>query len=353
MSRPRVLVVTTVHRPDDARIRAKLIPSLARRWDVSYACSEPGPSDPTGLEWLPLRGGRGRRWWEAARLAMSGRWDLVALHDPELLPIGFARAAMARRTVFDLHEHLPDQIRHKDWVPGPLRPALAALARAALRAAERVMTVTVAEAGYVPLFGREPVVIPNHLSVDTLPEPAPDAGYLVYVGDVTRQRGADLALEAAAGADRPLCMIGRVAPSSLADDLRRRAGALGVALELAGPLPHEAALARVASATVGLSPLLDLPNYRHSLPTKVPEYLAAGIPVLVSDLPGTTQPVEGLGGVVVVEPGDPVAWAEAGRKAARDPTLREDAARQVDVVRARFAWDPDAVLAAYDDARSG
>ena len=41
MSRGHLLVVTTVHTPDDARIRAKLIPTLAEEWDVTFATKRP------------------------------------------------------------------------------------------------------------------------------------------------------------------------------------------------------------------------------------------------------------------------------------------------------------------------
>ena len=59
-----------------------------------------------------------------------------------------------------------------------------------------------------------------------------------------------------------------------------------MSLEIVGPLPHFEAMAVVAGASVGFSLLHDLPNYRASMPTKVIEYLAMGVPVVASDLPG-------------------------------------------------------------------
>lgn len=348
MSRRRLLVVTSVHRPDDPRIRVKLIETLAAEWEIHYATKTPCPGDLTEIEWLPLAGGRARRWLAALRLIPRKRWDLVAIHDPELLTAGWLRAMLGRPTLFDLHENLPAQLRTRRSTPAWLRPALALAAGAALRVTERLMTVTLAEEGYQSLFRRPHPVIANHLP-GWLPEPRAvgQPPYLAYLGDVTELRGAFLALEAAAGAGHRLVMVGGVSPSSLTPRLLRRAEELGVEVELTGQLPHRGALDRVAGATAGLSPLLDIDNYRDSLPTKVPEYLALGLPVIASDLPGTRQPTSGLDGIVFVPAGDAVAWREAGAKVGADHGLRQRVAEQIDEVKRRFAWPAEEVLIVY------
>lgn len=348
MTLPRLLVVTTVHHPDDPRIRAKLIPTLAAEWDVTYAAPSPGPSQAGELSVIELTGGRARRWVRAARVLLGKRWDLVALHDPELLPPGMLRAVLGRPTLFDLHENLVQLPMSREWIPAGLRRPMAWAGAALLRLAERLLTVTLAEAGYAGLFRRTHPVIANHLPAD-LPAPVPETrpAFLAYVGDITAARGAHLAVEAAAGAGTRLVMVGRVAPPDLGDELLEHARRAGVDLELTGPLPHQSALERVAGARAGLSPLLDVGNYRHSLPTKVPEYLALGIPAVVADLPGTRTAVEDLEALVYVTPGDPEGWREAGRGLDEKPGLRAAALGQVDEVRRRFSWDPEAVLSAY------
>lgn len=348
----RLLVVTTVHQPDDARIRSKLIATLASEWEVTYAARVPGPSDTGALTWLPLRGGRGRRWLAAARQILSKRWDLVAIHDPELLPLGLFRSWVGQPTLFDLHENVPAQIRHKSWLPSPIRPVIAWLALRLLRWAEATMTVTLAEDGYQRLFRADHPVIENYLVLDGLPAPVPEsaAPFLAYVGDITLHRGAFLAVEAAAGAGVGLVMVGRVAPAELAPKLLAHARTLDVDLELVGPLPHAEAMERVKGARAGLSPLLDIPNYRNSLPTKILEYLALGLGVLASDLPGTRQVGEGAAGVVFVKPGDGAAWREAGRQLGADTSFRSAAQGEAESVRARYGWPAQRVLSVYREA---
>lgn len=351
MNRPRLLVVTSVHHPDDARIRAKLIPTLGDEWDITYAAPEPGPTDRSGLDWVPLTGSRLSRLRQAVRLMNQDGWDLVALHDPELLVGGLPRSRRGEPTLFDLHENLPAQLETKERIPSPLRRPLAKLAASVLRWAEPTMAITLAEPGYSRLFRAEHPVIANYLPPGfPLPSPPSDPPFLAYLGDITVVRGAFEALEAAAGAGMPLVMVGRVSPPTLVEPLNRRADELGVDLELTGPLPHRQALQRIAGAAAGLSPLLDIGNYRHSLPTKVPEYLALGLPVLASDLPGTSQPVEGLAGVTLIPPGDASRWREAGRQLAEDPGRRQRTADQVSKVRSLFTWPADDVVSVYRKA---
>ena len=84
--KPRLLVLTTIHDHDDPRVRERTMASLAAAFEVDYATREPGPTRQDDLTWLELRGGRIRRWFGALRLMLSGRYDVVSIHDPELIP---------------------------------------------------------------------------------------------------------------------------------------------------------------------------------------------------------------------------------------------------------------------------
>jgi glycosyltransferase involved in cell wall biosynthesis len=121
----------------------------------------------------------------------------------------------------------------------------------------------------------------------------------------------------------------------------------GVDLDLPGFLPHDQAMAAVARAAVGLCPLEDQPNYRHSLPTKVLEYLSLGVPVVASDLPGTAAVVAGRPGVQLVPPRAGDAWTAALDRAVGEPGWRREAAGAVHDVRAQFRWPGERLIATY------
>jgi glycosyltransferase involved in cell wall biosynthesis len=343
------LVVTSVHPADDPRIRERTVRSLAADFDVRFAARPPAPASGGDHEWVPLQGGRAMRWLRAFGQMTRGDVAVVSLHDPELIPAGLvARLVRGVPVVVDVHEDVPAAILHRDWIPRLLRRPLAWAAERLLRLAERFCTVTLAEPGYRGLFREDHPVFPNYPAAGSLPDPAPDGAFLVYVGDVTEARGATDMVDAAARLDppRPLVLIGRCS-EDLAARLRARAEAGGVALDLAGWLPHREAMIRAAGASAGLSLLRDLPNYRHSLPTKVVEYLALGIPVVASDLPGTREGVGGLAGVRFVPPQDPAAAGEALRAVVGDAALREELRTGAPGIRERLVWPDDRVRGLY------
>ena len=346
MSR-RLLVVTTVHPPDDPRIREKLIRTLGD-WEISYAAREPGPSDDTDLTFKPLKGGRVSRWFSALREMHGDDIDVVVVHDPELIPAGLVVWFLQRKpVVLDLHEDLPAQILTKAQVPAPIRRPLSAFSRWWLSQAERHLHVTLAEHGYQHLFMREHRVFPNYPDATLLPvaDTDPD-GPVVYVGDVTEGRGATDLVEAAGEAETArVVFVGRCA-LELSERLRSAGRAKGVLVDVVGWRSYREAMETAAAASVGVAPLRDQPNYRNSLPTKTLEYLAMGVPVIASDLPGTREVIGELPGVVLVPPGNPKALAAALTEV--DDDLRAAAAQGVGDVQRRFRWPADAVRDYYD-----
>ena len=84
--------------------------------------------------------------------------------------------------------------------------------------------------------------------------------------------------------------------------LERRAAELGMGayIEFTGFLAREAALARVRTADVCLSPFFPTPVLRSTSPTKLVEYLALGLPVVANDHPEQRQVLKESGGGVCV-----------------------------------------------------
>lgn len=344
--KPTVLVITTVHWADDTRIRERLIRTLSPDFAVSYAARSPGPSDRSGLEFIELRGGRLRRNLMVLRLCVGDQWDILILHDPETLFAGIvARLIKQKPVVFDVHEDVPATALTRDWVPGWLRRPLSWAARESLRLAEKVLEITLAEPGYARLFRDRHPVFPNYPDTSRYPDPIANSnGEVVHLGDTTIVRGAEVAVDACSELGMPLRLIGRVAQGTRAT-LQARSG-LGDRLVFEGVLPNPLALEQVAVSSVGLAPLLDIPNYRHSQPTKVLEYLALGVPVVASDLPGTSELVEGLDAVFLVDPGEPGKLA-AGIRRATTKDVRDTAQAQAKTVRERFRWPAEEVSAFY------
>ncbi|SNT49053.1 glycosyltransferase [Actinacidiphila glaucinigra] len=355
-----VLVVTVVHHPEDARILHRQIAALiAHGHTVTYAAPFTARATPPrpGVEGvdLPRATGRDRRAAvrEARRLlARRGpAVDAVVLHDPELLltlprTLRHWHRTGARRpaVVWDVHEDTAAALAMKGWVPRPLRPPLRLVVRAAELAAERHLHLLLAEYAYQGRFRRTHPVVPNLVTVPEAPPPAPGGERVVYLGQISRARGAEELVAMA----RLLAPDVRVELIGAADgDVRALLAAAdrdGV-LRWHGFLPNDAALDRLRGALAGVSLLRDEANYRHSRPTKVVEYMAYGIPVVSTPNPLAAELVRGHDCGLLVPFRAPAAAADAVRRLRDDPELRRAmGARGHATARSALHWPDCAAL---------
>jgi glycosyltransferase involved in cell wall biosynthesis len=146
--------------------------------------------------------------------------------------------------------------------------------------------------------------------------PAPDRGCEVLIAASAQLPGAHLAF------------LGDPEPGYAAA-LHREIDVHGVQdrVTLLPSVPLEELLANTAEADVGVTLLQDTcENHRLALPNKLFEYIAAGVPVVASDLPEIRRLVEAHGVGWCVPPGDPTILADALRRALEeraDPGLGE------------------------------
>lgn len=120
---------------------------------------------------------------------------------------------------------------------------------------------------------------------------------LIYNGTVNKQRGRDVMLEALAEVNRERCIARlRIVGASKAQidycEEFARKNRLGDALSVCGRVPGREIPALLQSADFGMCFMEDLPWWRFNPPTKLFEYLAAGVPVLANDIPTHTQYVK-------------------------------------------------------------
>src|SRR4051794_20244524 len=164
--------------------------------------------------------------------------------------------------------------------------------------------------------------------VRNLPAGAPANGQagggpptLVYVGGLLRGRGLEQAIAALPRVpELQFVLIGPVA-EAYGRELRAAAEAAGVAdrVTLRGPVPLEDVVAELAGAAMGLCLIQPLcRSYELTLPNKLYEYAAAGVPVLASDLPVIAETVREWDAGEIVPPDDPARIA-AGMQRLLDP----------------------------------
>ena len=367
-----VVVCTVVHHPADARIFYREIQALLDAGhDVTYIAprddsgsqptmpaagtaddSDGGSGDDQGtgrpgtLTAVPIPRASGRRRLgalRAARAAMAKQSpgaDLLLVHDPELLLV-LPPKRKRPPTVWDVHEDTAAALTTKAWLPTWLRPVAAGGVISAEHLAERRLHLILAEHGYNDRFKGTHPVVPNTTYVPA--EAAPPSGpkRVVYVGHISPDRGSTEMTE-----------LGRLlAPRGIAVELvgpadaaaRAHIEAAGDAVNWHGFVPNADAMRLVDGALAGLSLLQDEANFRHSMPTKVAEYMARGVPVISTPLPLAVKMVEAAESGFVVPFNAPAAAAEAILRLDADPDLRvKMGLRAHDYAQANLAWPPHA-----------
>jgi len=349
-----VVVCTVVHHPADARIFYREIQALLDAGhDVTYIAPHGESAAQAGTErrrgtlrrvTIPRASGRRRaRALRAARAAMAEQAagaDLLLVHDPELLLV-LPPKDKRPPTVWDVHEDTAAALTTKAWLPEWLRPVAAGGVKKAERLAERNLHLILAEHGYNARFAREHPVVPNTTYV---PETAPPPGgprRVVYVGWISPDRGS-----------AEMAELGRLLkPHGIGVELigqadaaaRAHIEAAGDAVRWHGFVPNADALRLVEGCLAGLSLLRDEENFRHSMPTKVAEYMARGVPVVTTPLPLAVELVEAAHGGFIVPFNDPRAAADAILKLDADPDLRvKMGLRAHEYAQRHLAWPPHA-----------
>jgi glycosyltransferase involved in cell wall biosynthesis len=321
----RVLVVTIVHNPEDARILHREIAAIrAAGHEVTYAApfEAYGSPRPPGLRTLDLPRAVGRRRVGAVRAARrllrreAPAHDLVLLHDPELLA---ASAGIQGPTVvWDVHEDTAAAVTLKPWLPDLLRRPTASVFRGVERTVERRRHLLLAEDGYTARFREPHPVVPNSTVVPATVEP-PGRDRVVYLGALSRARGAFDLVDVGrrlAGSGVAVHLVGG-ADAAVSDAMAAADAAGDVVWH--GFVPNDQALGLLSGALAGLSLLHDEANYRHSRPTKVIEYMARGVPVITTPTPPAAALVRSAGAGVVVPFEDPAAVTAAVLELAADP----------------------------------
>lgn len=295
MAAARIVHLSTVHHDWDNRITNKECRALAEAgFDTHLVISADHDrlSDGVRVHAIRRRGRVGRlvgsqieAWWVLRRL----RPDLLHIHDPELIPMAVLWGRCHHRpVVYDAHEDLVKQLETKPWVRGPLARIVRPLARWLVGVADRhcdgIVAVTepiAATFSTTRRRGRQrPVEVVRNLPWRddfVVADVAGNPPVAVYTGDLSAERGVSTMVEAIERVEGgTLRLAGRLLGDAAARVEHPQVDYLGL-------VPPSELPAIIAGARVGLIFLRRLPNYANSLPTKVFEYMASGVPFLATD----------------------------------------------------------------------
>ncbi len=248
-------------------------------------------------------------------------------------------------------------------LPRPFRTVLGRIERGWARSAAARLTVNEPYAHVMAArWDVEPLVIVMNCAYRfTPPEPRErrfhdvlglpaTARVILYQGGLAPGRGIEqLALAVPTVPDAHLVLLG-YGPQASA--WQTEAAKHGSRTHVLDAVPPPELLAWVASADVVAMPIQPSTlNHRLTTPNKLFEAIAAGVPVLASDLPGMSGIVAEVGAGTLVDPTDVQAIAEALTDLLSLPDDQRAAmvARELAAARERYNWDvqAEALFAMY------
>lgn len=136
-------------------------------------------------------------------------------------------------------------------------------------------------------------------------------------------------------------IVGGGRDSELFIERARSAGTLGTAVTFLGLLPHAEALSAVAAADLGVIPHHATELWNSTIPNKLFDYMAAGLPVVSSDTTPCARIINETKCGELFRSGDAQSMAEAIERASAPDVLPRMAAAGRRAVIDRYNWEHD------------
>lgn len=358
----KVCHLSSAHAPNDTRIFHKQCASLAKAgYQVSFVvkakdAQSVGCTTQKGVQVIQVpvdSSSRLKRMLFGAKAvyqkALEVDADIYEFHDPELLPYGLKLAKKGKKVIFDSHEDYPTQIMEKEWIPAILRRMISSAYRAyethVVKQLDAVLFPCTKNG--INIFenrAKRVVILSNAVMLEEMTPPQQEVqkpgDTICCTGSLTYQRGITHLIRAAHQAGVKLILAGQYS----SEEYRKELEAMPEysCVEYLGYIGRQELAQVYARSSIGMSTILNVGQYASldNFPTKVYEYMAAGLPVIVSDYPFMRRSVQQDDFGIAVDPADVQAVAQAIRAILSDPQRAQqmgENGRQA--VLQKYNWD--------------
>jgi len=365
----KVVQLATVHPPFDVRVFDKHCRTLAEAgYDVVYITAHDRTESRHGVtvKGVPRASRRRDRLTRVLprviRAAFRERGDVYHFHDIELILAGCLLKLCGKKVIYDVHENYPaDVVREKPYMPIWIRRAVAATVAGAEWLAGHWFDGTVAATGVIgERFPREKtIVVHNYPRIEELQAGVVGPAYrertpvALFTGGLTPTRCAP-EICAMSDALRDIAgyqtvVVGRPDTPRYPEALSSTPGWDRVRYE--GVVPMTRVRQLLGEARVGL--VLNRPraDFIDLATNKLFEYMAAGLPVVSSDIPFWRKVIEDTQCGIVVDGADARGLADAVRWLLTHPAEAEAMGQRGRLAaEERYDWRSEAapLLALYE-----
>lgn len=328
--------VTTVHPSKDVRIFHKECRSLAKAGHrVTLLVGNGITESIDGVEIKAVEvdyTGRLSRFLKLGKsiykAALNENADIYHFHDPEFLRFAKKLKVKGFKVVYDVHEDLPRQLLNKHYLPKVISSMLSKILERyenkIAKCLDAIVTATDHITERFSSINPNSTSIKNYPILDDILSPSPFSekeNFACYVGSLTRVRGIVELVKAMEGTSFRLQLAGKFSPVELEEQMKSTKGWQNV--DFYGWADRRMVQDILKKSMVGMVTLHPIINYMDALPVKMFEYMAAGIPVVTSDIPLWKEIVETAGCGIAVDPYNPEAIKEAITSLTNDRTSAE------------------------------
>jgi len=326
--------VSTLHSRDDARIVVREIGTLTRLYGSKVALVvADGLGNETvcqGEDFFQIfdigTNTRGRIYRASVfqlrcfKAVNALKPELVHFHDPELVLLGLLMKTRGAKVIYDAHEHLPNQILAKDWIPLSVRKYVAYIAGKLDTTLSHFFDAIICATPEIEkrFDGRLTGVLLNYplqSEFNSTPEKTEETKTfrMVYVGGIALDRGIKQMIEVVGilserGRQVELCIAGQWDESLLESCSGVNGWKQTVILN---KIKRNEVLDLLHSSDVGFLLLDPTPNHLDSMPVKLFEYCGAGLPTIASNFPKMRSLIEERKIGLVVDSQDVLACCSA------------------------------------------
>ena len=297
----KVCHFTSVHPWDDIRIYQKMCVSLAKNENFEVFLIAPNADEGkhNGVNVINVEKESDDRLYRFYKLrkkvylkALALNADIYHFHDPELIPYGLKLQKKGKKVIFDSHEDVPNDILDKEWInPNLLRKLISSF----YNLYEKNTTIKLS--GVISVLdqitnkfkNKNLLTIHNYPKIEEFESNVeskislPEKFNVVYNGGLTKIRGIDVMIDAMKYLDDEyrLILMGNWESAEYEKMCKSSEGWEKVIY--LGNIPTKECFNLLQQCQLGIILFKAIPNHINSLPNKSFEFIAAKIPILMSD----------------------------------------------------------------------